>query len=570
MSSTHKPSQNNKSTKAGENSSGMTRRAFLGRSAMTAAATAGATTVSLAVISPKAEAGWWDVFEPAVPHTPVSIAPYYTAITVGTGYGSSVTALRLGEAGIDTLMIEMGQLWDQLASDGKVHCNMINADARSMWFKDRTEAPVSNILGLPLVDRNIDRYPGVLDTLSYDNMKVYLGRGVGGGSLVNGGMAVVPKRAFFEEILPDVGADDMYDRWYPLAQSMLHVNSVTDEVYESDYYQFSRMAETCAHKAGFQTSDVPNVYDFDYMAEEIAGNVEPSATANEVIYGNNHGKQSLDKNYIPQAIGTGNVTLRTMTRVASITQGANGVYTLQLETINVAGDIVERLSVQCRYLFLGAGTMGTTELLMRARETGALPALSDEIGQGWGNNGNFMVSIANPLWKLTGAKQSGMPVRGIDNWDDPEAQVFAEIAPFPAGIETYTSLFLAITNNPERGYMTYDATADNVRLHWGPDQSQPSFDAAKKVFDRYNKANYCHYRRGLFEGNQPYADFFTYHPLGGCLLGKATDLYGRLKGYDNLYTVDGSLIPGNVGVNPFLTITALAERNIHKILREDF
>lgn len=542
---------------------GISRRTFLGRSAMASAAALGLTTVSLG--SARAYAG----VTPAEPPVPVSIASHYRAITIGSGYGASVAALRLGEAGIDTLMIEMGQLWDQPASDGKVHCDMVRPDARAMWFKDKTEAPVSNVLGLPVVDRRIDRYPGILDTLNYDNMSVYVGRGVGGGSLVNGGMAVVPKRDFFEQVFPQVAADEMYNVWYPLAKEMLHVNEVTEEVYQSDHYQFSRLAEEYAHKAGFKTSDVPNVYDFDYMAREIAGEAEPSATAREVIYGNNHGKQSLDKNYIPTAIGTGNVTLRTMTKVTAISQDGNGIYHLSLQTINAAGEVTEALSVNCEYLFLGAGTMGTNELLLRARETGALPELSADIGKGWGNNGNFMVSVANTRKGNVGAEQSSIPVRGIDNWDDPDAQVFAEIAPFPAGIETWTSLFLAITNNPERGYFTYNPDTDSAQLNWGPDQSQPSFDAAKKVFDRYNEANGTHYRRGLFKGNKPYADFFTYHPLGGCLLGKATDLYGRLNGYRGLYSIDGSLVPGNVGVNPFLTITALAERNIATIILED-
>jgi len=56
----------------------------------------------------------------------------------------------------------------------------------------------------------------------------------------------------------------------------------------------------------------------------------------------------------------------------------------------------------------------------------------------------------------------------------------------------------------------------------------------------------------------------------GCLLDQATDNHGRLHGYPGLYVVDGSLIPGSIGVNPFVTITALAERNIEQIIASDF
>jgi len=56
---------------------------------------------------------------------------------------------------------------------------------------------------------------------------------------------------------------------------------------------------------------------------------------------------------------------------------------------------------------------------------------------------------------------------------------------------------------------------------------------------------------------------FTAHPLGGAVLGKATDNFGRVKGYEGLYVMDGAMINGNTGaVNPSLTISALAERNI--------
>ncbi|MYT23581.1 GMC family oxidoreductase, partial [Streptomyces sp. SID7760] len=73
----------------------------------------------------------------------------------------------------------------------------------------------------------------------------------------------------------------------------------------------------------------------------------------------------------------------------------------------------------------------------------------------------------------------------------------------------------------------------------------------------------------LFGLNKIWGDHLTYHPLGGAVLNKATDNYGRLHGYTGLYVIDGALIPGNTSVNPFVTITALAERNIEKIIATD-
>jgi cholesterol oxidase len=54
------------------------------------------------------------------------------------------------------------------------------------------------------------------------------------------------------------------------------------------------------------------------------------------------------------------------------------------------------------------------------------------------------------------------------------------------------------------------------------------------------------------------------------VLDAATDNIGRVKGYQNLYVTDSALIPGSIGVNPFVTITALAERNIERVLAQDF
>jgi len=69
----------------------------------------------------------------------------------------------------------------------------------------------------------------------------------------------------------------------------------------------------------------------------------------------------------------------------------------------------------------------------------------------------------------------------------------------------------------------------------------------------------------------PVSASITAHPLGGIVLNRATDNIGMLKNYNGLYAIDGTLVPGHTGcTNPALTIAALAERNIERIIKRDF
>jgi len=491
------------------------------------------------------------------------------AIVIGSGYGGAVAALRLAQAGIRTLILEMGRAWNTPGGDGKVFCNTANPDKRSMWFRTRTEAPLASFLWLDVVNRDITAYPGVLDRVKFADMSVYVGRGVGGGSLVNGSMAVTPLPAYFAEQFPTVDAAEMYGTYFPKARAMLGVNSVDPAWFEStEWYKFSRTARKSALKAGLRTTFVPSVYDFAYMQREAAGTAPRSALGQEVIYGNNNGKRSLDKTYLAAALGTGNVTIHTLEKATAISRASDGRWVVSAGRIDDTGAVVETKQYGCTYLFLGGGSLGTTELLVKARQSGTLPALDASVGAGWGTNGNVMLGRANHLWDTTGANQSTMPVMGIDDWANPDNPVFAEMAPLPTGLENWVSLYLAITKNPERATLSY--TDGALSLSWNTAQSAVSVAMAKKLFDRINAANATIYRYDLFgTPSKVFADDFCYHPLGGCVLGRATDDYGRVKGYSRLYVTDGSLVPGNIGVNPFVTITALAERTMARVLVED-
>jgi cholesterol oxidase len=503
----------------------------------------------------------------AAANAPIDSGAHVPALVIGTGYGGSVAALRLAQAGVDVHMIEMGMAWDTPGSDGKIFANTTRPDYRSYWLRTKTKAPLSNFLGFP-IDKDVPKYTGILDAEEMGGIIVYQGRGVGGGSLVNGGMAVTPKRQNFAAILPSVDAEEMYSTYYPRANAGLGVGLIDPDWFETvDCYRFARVGRKHAQRSGFPFVFVPDVYDWDYMKQEVAGTVPKSAVDGEILYGNNAGKKSLQKTYIAAAKATGKVSISPLHRVTTVSPSGGGGYTVAMEQLDTTGAVVATKTVTADKVFFAAGSVGTSKLLVRLKATGALPNLNDEIGKGWGDNGNVMCGRANHLWDPTGKVQASIPCGGIDNWDAGGA--FAEVAPLPTGIETYASFYLSITKNPNRAQFTWNAAAGKVELDWQTAWKQPSIDMAKTIFDKINSKEGTIYRTDLFGTNKIWGDHLTYHPLGGAVLNKATDNYGRLRGYTGLYVIDGALIPGNTSVNPFVTITALAERNIEKIIATD-
>ncbi|MFS8197960.1 GMC oxidoreductase [Streptomyces sp. CWNU-52B] len=545
----------------GKRLEGVSRRRFIAGtgSLLGSAALAGQTVgVHAATATPDAATSAAAVIEPGA-HVP--------ALVIGTGYGGSVAALRLAEAGVDVHMVEMGMAWDTPGTDGKIFANTTSPDYRSYWLRTRTKQPLSNFLGFPL-DKDVPRHTGILDAEEMGGIVVYQGRGVGGGSLVNGGMAVTPERENFAAILPSVGADEMYSVHYPRANAGLGVGTVDPTWFESaDCYQYARVGRKHAERSGFPFVFVPDVYDWDYMEKEAAGTVPKSALAGEILYGNNYGKKSLQKTYLARAKATGRVAISPLHKVTSVAPAGSGGYTVVIDQLSTTGTTTATKTVTADRVFFAAGSVGTSKLLVRLRATGALPGLNGEVGKGWGDNGNVMCGRANHLWDPTGALQSSIPCSGIDNWAAGGA--FAEVAPLPTGIETYASFYLSITKNPHRAQFSWNAATGKVDLDWQTAWKQPSIDMAKTIFDRINAKEGTIYRTDLFGTYKIWGDHLTYHPLGGAVLDRATDNYGRLHGHRGLYVIDGALIPGNTSVNPFVTITALAERNIETIVAAD-
>lgn len=481
-------------------------------------------------------------------------------IIVGSGYGGAVAALRLCEKGIPVTILEMGLNWE---TSGERFSSMINPGHSAAWLRRRTIAPFMNVFRL-------DKFTGTLDRMDFDHIKIWMGRGVGGGSLVNGGMAVTPKKSYFKEIFPQLDADRFYSHYFPLANKELEVNVASEEFLKHcSYYKFSRVGEKEAQHAGYKTVRVPNVYDFDYMEKEYRREVPRSALAGEVIYGNNHGKKSLDKTYLKKALDTGYLTILDLHQVNLIHKNSDESYTLDVSMLNTKGREINRKIMAAKKLILAAGTMGTLELLLKSTANGRFP-IDENIGKEWGNNGNFMTgrNFVKTFSGGTGINHSTIPVGGIDNWEDPEHPFFVEIAPLPMGMNVATTLYLIVNKLKKFGNVGYDVQQKKLTLDWDNSHTSHMRQNAKYFLRSMNRKNGGTRSHLLFKNG--FGDDICYHPLGGAVLGKATDIFGRLNGHNHCYIIDGSLIPGTIGVNPFVTITALAEYCIENIINEDF
>lgn len=487
-------------------------------------------------------------------------------LVIGTGYGGSVAAWRLGRAGKRVLMLEMGQRWNRRGDDGKIFTKMTNPDWRSMWFRDRLAMPLDRFLGMDVVNKKIGRGPGVLDRRNLGFMNVYLGRGVGGGSLVNGAMAPRPKASMIARELPKVNVKEFFDIYIDRAERSLRVSSIPEKFRESTpWYEFARTGRKTAEACGYKVVDVPSTYNFSYMQQEARGEVTRSALDGQVILGNDHGKFDLTKTYIRWAEQTGFVDIRTGCEAISIHAQPDGSYITVVEERDRKWNLIATKKIRSKSVYLGAGSVGSTEILLRSRALEGLKNLSHEVGQGWGPNGNTMFARANHAWDPTGNQQSTIPVMGVDLWDS-KTPCFTEICPMPTGIETWCSMYLAVADNRRKAAFQYNASQNRLSLDWTKEDSDQAVKIAKAAFDPVNKKHKTIYRNDLFEKGETFSRNFCYHPLGGAVLGRATDDFGRVLGHPGLYVTDGSLIPGILGVNPFLTITALAERLMDDIL----
>ena len=493
---------------------------------------------------------------------PIETEDDIPALVIGSGFGGAVTALRLGESGIRTMVLEQGRRWSDTPTP---FSRNIPPDGRSTWLRHKTILQFGP-------EFSIQKYTGVLDRVDYPNMKVYRGTAVGGGSIVYGGISTHPPEDLFYQVFPRGLSYQELHPYYNRVRDILNISTVPADIEKAPHYEYTRVFAEHATTAGLEAYPLGQAANWDIIRSEIAGTAPPSAIIGEAFYGNNSGcKNSLDKNYLPMAEATGFVTIHPLHRVIDIRQQDNGKYAVTVENIDESGNVLKTKEITTTFLFFGAGSIGTTELLLKARHTGSLSNLNEEVGKGWGPNGNVLFSRA--VSEPTGNMQGGPVIKTVNDYGNTHTRASIESIFFPTGIDCRCLLNLLIGLETDRGEFIYDSIRDKSELIWGATGNAQVRSAAEDFAARMNAANGG--TLGVSEG-VPFpipevSSDFTYHPLGGMVIGKACDVYGRVHGYPRMYVTDGALLPGSCATaNPSLTIAALAERNIQRILTDDF
>ncbi len=478
------------------------------------------------------------------------------ALVVGSGFGGGVAALRLAQAGIRTLVLERGRRWPIVPSYD-TFATRDALDGRAFWMGATIQEPVS---------ARIPRYAGVLEVLHQRGLRVLNGAGVGGGSLVYINMTITPTREnFYRTFSRDLDYDELASIYYPRAQAMLQASPIPEDILATDYYAATRAFIDQARRAGLPHRLMDLTIDWSAVREELNGTRRASLIVGEAMHGTNSGaKRSVDRTYLARAEETRRVAILPLHRVAAISEVPGHGFRVACDEINDVGEVLRQKTFVCRYLFLAAGSVGTSFLLAKAKSERTLDRLSDDVGLFWGTNGDHFMTRHTDAGTTNPSMGAPAGCR-IDFFDTPFGPSCLESIVAPLGAPQGTIHTMGVGIPGKLGRVRYEPGSSGPVIDWSHDDpaNRPMLDAIRYMHGVLDE------RLALPPASTRLSPptAMTGHPLGGAVLGRVCDFDGRVRGYDGLFVVDGALVPGSCGVaNPSFTITALAERCMARVV----
>lgn len=514
-------------------------------------------------------------------------------VVIGSGFGGAVSALRLAEKGYSVDVMEMGRRWRP------EDFPKTNWETRRWMWRP----------GLKMF--------GFYNMRLFRHVMVVSGNGVGGGSLTYANALLTPPDTVWDQGSWAGLADwkRIMPGFYALAERMLGVTE-SRIMGEAD-----RRLKAMADLQGVgHTFAAPRVGVFFGPEGEAGGQTYPDPYfggdgpdrgscigCGGCMMGCRHNaKNTLDKNYLHLAERHG-ATIHAETRVVDVrpTGGkADGSAGYEVVTErSTAWFARQRRTVRCRGVVFAASSLGTMELLFRLRTKGSLPNISQDLGKRIRTNAESLIGVRFP--KGHPSMSPGLAGGGSIHLDE---RTHIGVVRYPEGsdaIGMMTTLLsggrpgwsriltwlgtlmrhprLALKIHNPAGFarqtmlllvmQTVDATLNmRMRRHrfWPFGKRLDTTGGPIPTF--IPEANEFARRGAATLGGVP-TTFLTEilfnipttaHCMGGCAMADTPergvmDVHNRVFGYRNMLICDGSMLSANLGVNPSLTITALAE-----------
>lgn len=522
----------------------------------------------------------------------------FDVLVIGSGFGGAVSACRLAERGQRVLVLERGRRWTP-------HTYPRKPD--DSWIWDQAAPHKLN---------------GWVDLRTFADMWVAVGAGVGGGSLIYANVSVEAKPEVFHRGWPPGISYDVLKPYYDRVGVMLDVQKLPDSQWNDRTRLMQESAQACGWGDRFHIIPLAVSFDRDWHHGLPDAHADRHSRKFINAQGRQQGtcvhcgncdigcqvsaKNTLDLNYLALAERKG-AEIWPLHLVRSLEPSGSGwrVYADRL-----GNDRFWRRTVTAQRVVLAAGSIGSTELLLRCRdEHRTLPALSTRLGYGWAFNGDFVTPTFYKSRKVS-------PTRGVtissaidllDRHVDGQAlfiedgglpnllsqfirrrirrpgrgkvrRAWKELGAIVDSDDPLTNMMLwfgqgvdAADGQMYLGRPWYAPWRRSLKMHWHYERSEAMVEAMVKVHTRLSQVT---------DGEPWVPPTWTYlrnlitpHPLGGCNMGLTAaegvvDERGRVFGYENLYIMDGSTIPRAIGLNPSRTIAALTELNCERMERD--